>query len=239
MRASAENKVSWVCCDPHPPVPLNLKTNKKIIIGRHKNCDLRLLHSCVSRNHAAIRVVSGRALILEDLNSSNGTFVNGKKVTTYPLEVGDIIQIGPFEVDVRNEPFNTDASKYGTTNTEFLTTNRTAAMAGQIEKTPIVEVLQSIEFNGKTGTLYVETKRKDGFFVFASGRPISAIFGEESDVAAILAMLKLSKGNFILTDKVEPIDNGINCTITTILFEFSKRQDEESHSSSSATSLDL
>lgn len=237
MQASPENKVSWVCCDPHPPVPLNLKTNKKITIGRHKNCDLQLLHSCVSRNHAAIKVVSGRALILEDLGSSNGTFVNGKKVSTYPLEIGDVIQIGPFEIDVRKEPFNNDASKYGTTNTEFLTTSRTAAMAGQIEKTPIVEVLQSIEFNEKTGTLYVETKDKDGFFVFASGRPISAMFGEETNVSAILAMLNLSNGNFILSDKVEPIDTGINCTITNILFEFSRCQDEELHRSDSVAQV--
>jgi hypothetical protein len=176
---------------------------------------------------------------LEDLGSSNGTFVNGKKITTHPLEIGSNIQIGPFEVIIREKPYDNDASKYGVTNTEFLTTTRAAAMAGQIEKTPLVEVLQSIEFNEKTGTLYVETKHKDGFFVFAAGRPISAIFGEEVDVAAIISMLKLSKGNFILTDKVEPMDIGINCTITNILFEFSRYQDEEIHSSSSRNSLDL
>lgn len=229
MHQRTENKVSWVCCDPHQPIPFNLKTNRRITIGRHKDCDLQLLHSCISRNHAAIRVIGGRSLILEDLDSSNGTFLNGKKIAASHIKPGDVIQIGPFEIDIRDKPYSDDISKYGVTNTEFLTTNRAAAMTGKIEKTPLVEVLQSIEFNEKTGTLYVETKTEDGFFVFAEGRPISAIFGEKINIEAILNMLRLSKGNFTLTDNLEPLASDINCSITNILFEFSKQQDEQSH----------
>jgi hypothetical protein len=100
-------------------------------------------------------------------------------------------------------------------------------MAGQLEKTSIVEVLQSIEFHTKTGTLYIDSKDKDGFLVFVSGKPISAQFGDALNVAAVLEMLKITKGSFVLTDKVEPIDMGINTSITSILLEFSRIQDEK------------
>ncbi len=219
--------VVWICCDPLAPIPLDPKKNKRLVIGRHKDSDLQLPHTCVSRSHAVIKSISDRCLLLEDMGSSNGTFVNGKKVSAFPLEIGDTIQIGPYELELRPRPFDQENPTCGATNTNFLTTSRAAAMAGQIEKTSLIEVLQNIEFHDKTGTLYVEGKAKDGFLVFASGKPISAQFGDKDDVPAILEMLRLSKGTFVLTDKVEPIPMGINTTITRILLEFSRIQDEK------------
>ena len=222
------NEVVWVCCDPLPPVPLDAQKNKQLVIGRHKTAGLQLPHSCVSRAHATLKSISGRCLLLEDLGSSNGTFVNGKKITAFPIELGDIIQIGPYELEIKDQPFNQDNSKYGATDTNFLTTSRAAAMAGQIEKTSLIEVLQNIEFHDKTGTLYIDGKSKDGFLVFASGKPISAQYGDFLNIPAVIEMLKLSKGSFVLTDKVEPIDMGITISITRILLEFSRIQDEDS-----------
>ena len=224
------NKVVWVCCHPLTPAPISFQKNKKIILGRHKGCDLPLPHSSVSRNHAIIKVISGRCLLIEDNGSSNGTYVNGKKITAHPLELGDTIQIGPYEIEIKEKPFeDVDNPQYGITNTAFTTPNSVASMAGQIEKTPLVEILQSIEFNSKTGTLYVESKGSDddGFFVFVSGRPTSAIYGDLTDIPALIKMLKLRAGTFVLTDNVEPLSSNISCSITNILFEFSRVQDEE------------
>jgi hypothetical protein len=222
-----DTKIVWICCDPLSPVPLDLQKDKQLIFGRHKAAGFQLPHSCVSREHASLKTISGRCLLLEDLGSSNGTFVNGKKVSAFPVELGDIIQIGPYELEIRSKPFNQDNSKYGATNTDFLTTSRAATMAGHLEKTSLVEILQSIEFNCKTGTLYIDGKDRDGFLVFVSGKPISAQFGDLLNVPAVLDMLKISKGNFVLTDKVEPMDMGINTSITRILLEFSRIQDEK------------
>lgn len=66
-------------------------------IGR-ADCDLELANPVVSRFHAQIdRLPDGRVL-LRDNDSSNGTFVNGVRVTQHLLSVGETIQIGPYKL---------------------------------------------------------------------------------------------------------------------------------------------
>jgi pSer/pThr/pTyr-binding forkhead associated (FHA) protein len=62
-------------------------------IGR-KECDLILDDRLVSRRHAELKIVANK-LIIEDLTSKNGTWVNGKKVTRTELTPNDLISIGP------------------------------------------------------------------------------------------------------------------------------------------------
>jgi len=62
-------------------------------IGRQAGCDLLLSDSQISRVHARISLQDG-TFILEDLGSTNGTFVNGQRVHHHVLRSGDEIQIG-------------------------------------------------------------------------------------------------------------------------------------------------
>ena len=63
-------------------------------IGRGQTCEIRLPDDGVSRAHARI-LTEGDRILLDDLKSRNGTFLNGKKVTSMvPLADGDKIQIG-------------------------------------------------------------------------------------------------------------------------------------------------
>lgn len=64
-----------------------------VVIGRGEECDLRLDHADVSRRHARIHQTGGQFLI-EDLHTTNGTFVNGVMVKIAELHEGDLIQIG-------------------------------------------------------------------------------------------------------------------------------------------------
>ncbi|MEM9693745.1 MAG: FHA domain-containing protein [Myxococcota bacterium] len=68
------------------------------LLGRGTGVNLPLDDLGVSRRHARIRRWIGQAYVLEDLGSTNGTFVNGKRVDRRSLSAGDVIQIGP---DVR------------------------------------------------------------------------------------------------------------------------------------------
>ena len=64
------------------------------IVGRAANAAIRVVDDGISRNHARIRHDSN-GLMLEDLESRNGTFINGVRVTTgTPLNEGDKIQVG-------------------------------------------------------------------------------------------------------------------------------------------------
>ena len=83
--------VAWLCCDPLDPVPVVDKTT--LAIGRSPDCDLVLRHKSVSRKQAWIEVAD-RVLNFRDKGSSNGTFVNGEKVSKKRLKEGDRILVG-------------------------------------------------------------------------------------------------------------------------------------------------
>jgi len=68
---------------------------KHVLIGRLATSDLVLDHPEVSRRHALIRQVDEKYL-LEDLDSSNGTYLNDKPVKQAELHNGDLIQISKF-----------------------------------------------------------------------------------------------------------------------------------------------
>src|SRR4029453_1120569 len=55
----------------------------------------------ISKVHATIDLVDGR-LVIRDLESTNGTFVNGQQVTKHTLEDGDIIHIAHVEFCLRH-----------------------------------------------------------------------------------------------------------------------------------------
>jgi pSer/pThr/pTyr-binding forkhead associated (FHA) protein len=63
-------------------------------LGRHDDCIVRIKSSQVSRRHCEIHDVDGK-LMVRDLGSSNGTFVNGKRVLGQQnLKVGDELTVG-------------------------------------------------------------------------------------------------------------------------------------------------
>jgi diguanylate cyclase (GGDEF)-like protein len=69
-----------------------------LVIGRAPNAGLRIAEEGVSRHHARIRR-EAEAMFVEDLESRNGTYVNGERITgARSLEEGDKIQIGPVTV---------------------------------------------------------------------------------------------------------------------------------------------
>jgi hypothetical protein len=63
------------------------------IIGRGTEADIRLPDTGVSRKHVDVVLDSGTA-VAEDLGSTNGTLVNGRRISRQPLSDGDVIRIG-------------------------------------------------------------------------------------------------------------------------------------------------
>lgn len=72
---------------------VHLLNKSSISIGRGPECDIRLRSSSVSRCHAVLRI-SHDAVILEDMRSTNGCFVNGRRVTRQLLKDGDMLRLG-------------------------------------------------------------------------------------------------------------------------------------------------
>lgn len=77
-------------------------SGERMVIGRLKTCDICLQDANVSREHAALeREGSGWALV--DLGSTNGTLLNGERVSRTRLRDGDVMTIGVSELTF-NEP---------------------------------------------------------------------------------------------------------------------------------------
>jgi pSer/pThr/pTyr-binding forkhead associated (FHA) protein len=73
----------------------------KFVIGRNEDCELRPQSHLVSRRHCAILVGADSAAV-EDLGSTNGTFLNDEKlVGRHSLKSGDRIKVGLLEVEVQ------------------------------------------------------------------------------------------------------------------------------------------
>jgi len=79
-----------------------------VSIGRSRDNDVVIENLAVSRNHARIRHESGRYFV-SDLNSANGTFVNGVQVTRGELFHGDVIAIGKHKITFKCEALSDKA----------------------------------------------------------------------------------------------------------------------------------
>lgn len=80
------------------PIPLE---REEVILGRAVAADVRLNDSKVSRRHARLRTIKNPAdgtpeYVLTDLNSRNGTFLNGQKINQETLQHGDKITLGDY-----------------------------------------------------------------------------------------------------------------------------------------------
>jgi pSer/pThr/pTyr-binding forkhead associated (FHA) protein len=84
-----------VLCDGERALAEHLLDADETLIGRGHGCDLALPDDGASRQHAIVSWdAAAGAYAIEDLQSTNGTRVNGKRVRAAPLADGDRIQVG-------------------------------------------------------------------------------------------------------------------------------------------------
>ena len=104
-------------------------------IGRKDDNDIRIDNLAVSGHHARLLTIFEDSF-LEDLDSTNGTFVNGKPIDKHPLSNGDVIVIGKHELRYVNESANvsSDAEKTVMIRPKVQTTpSKKPAKGGDIE----------------------------------------------------------------------------------------------------------
>jgi hypothetical protein len=94
--------------EPEPPsdvVTLSFEgrevpvTGDRVVLGRSRECDIRLADANVSRRHAEVRHEEGTYWVI-DLGSTNGTELNGRRVERAELSDGDRITLGSTDVRV-------------------------------------------------------------------------------------------------------------------------------------------
>jgi len=84
-------------------MPINLQPNQSIIIGKQGNQLIKITDPTVSRRHCMLTCVGNGDFILEDIGSSNGTFVNGLPVTSTNkarVKLSSTLTMGNFKTTV-------------------------------------------------------------------------------------------------------------------------------------------
>jgi predicted component of type VI protein secretion system len=76
-----------VCVGPDIPV-----SRGTVMVGRHPECDVQLDSRRVSRRHCVIAMVRGD-VVVRDLGSTNGTWINGRRVAAGWIRPGDEVSI--------------------------------------------------------------------------------------------------------------------------------------------------
>lgn len=73
-----------------------------VSLGRHADNDICITNKSVSGHHARIFTYFNTSYI-EDLDSTNGTFLNGKKVYKHIIHPGDTIQLGQHTIKITDK----------------------------------------------------------------------------------------------------------------------------------------
>jgi len=100
--------------------------NTSCVIGRHPGSDIQLDESIISRRHARI-IPEKNTWVIEDLGSTNGTFIGGKRITHTRITGNEEISIGPYRIAV--EDLGPDADDTAVVPPEGPDTTQTGAVA--------------------------------------------------------------------------------------------------------------
>jgi pSer/pThr/pTyr-binding forkhead associated (FHA) protein len=141
-----------------------LEEKREIIVGRSSDLDMVLVEEMVSRRHARIQLVDG-SVNIDDLGSTNGTFVNGERVTHAELQEGDRVLIGSNILKVvATDSTGPIGSPMDGVQTRAATRSggSDARMSGNLEEIPLPDLLQLFGTSRKTGTLVVTSEGKVG-----------------------------------------------------------------------------
>lgn len=164
-----------------------LKGDKQLIIGRSSELDIVLVEDMVSRKHAKITLAGGK-ITIEDLGSTNGTFVNGEKVKSSRLKEGDRILVGTSILKLvkagANAPELSDAQVKQ--NLEQVAAVQSArqtktAMTGKIEEVPLPDLLQLFHTSKKNGVLVVSNEQ-EGKIYLRQGKVYYAVINDNHDL---------------------------------------------------------
>jgi hypothetical protein len=211
-----------------------LSEGVRVVVGRSSDLDMVLVEEMVSRRHAYIQMRTG-VVHVEDLGSTNGTFVNGERVEKASLTEGDRLLIGTSIlklVAVDDVPPGSRRNLHQVAlGTESVPNPQmpgsVARMTGNLEEIPLPDLMQLFGTSRKDGTLVIHSTHvgrlhlRAGELVDASieGAPITA-------KKAAYRMLGWSTGTFAL----EPIDPdarpSMQMNAQAYLMEGFRQQDE-------------
>lgn len=213
-----------------------LSEGREVLVGRSSDLDMVLVEEMVSRRHARIELEGG-VLTIEDLGSTNGTFVNGEKVLRAELNEGDRVLIGTsiLKVVVGSERDGASMGQRpevhaGKRVTVRQQTEDGPRMRGSIEEIPLPDLLQLFGTSRKNGVLVIRTESGIGRIFLTEGQIQHAAMEGHDQLPAlkvIYRMLTWKRGVFELDPPHDkPFENPLRVTVQEVLMEGFRHLDE-------------
>lgn len=128
-------------------------------IGRRPGSDILLDNLAVSGNHATIFTI-GEDSFIQDLNSTNGTFVNNKKIGKHHLENGDVVTIGSHSITYLNENAAKSAPNFA--KTVIISSQKQEDIMAQVAKASAAPVAAREPETPKQGSLFILSGSNNG-----------------------------------------------------------------------------
>jgi pSer/pThr/pTyr-binding forkhead associated (FHA) protein len=213
-----------------------LEEGRQIVIGRSSDLDMVLVEEMVSRRHAQI-TMSGGVITIEDLGSTNGTFVNGEKIQQATLREGDRVLVGTSILKVVSVPLDATrtegsgaARRPAPTLQHRTVMGEAPRMTGNIEEIPLPDLLQLFGTSKKNGVLVIRTETLTGRVYLNQGLVSHAAIEGMPQLSAPKAayrMLAWQSGVFELDPPAaEEPENPWNASVQSLLMEGFRQQDE-------------
>jgi pSer/pThr/pTyr-binding forkhead associated (FHA) protein len=187
-----------------------LRMDREIIVGRSSDLDMVLVEDMVSRKHAKI-TASGDQIVIQDLGSTNGTFVNGEKIKKARLKEGDRILIGTSIIKLvavdTSQVVSEEAArqKLEQTGQRRSVSGANKPMSGSIDEIPLPDLLQLLSTSRKSGVLSVRGEGGHGRIYLRKGQIYYSTIDDSFDLSprkAAFRMLTWATGTF----ELEPPD---------------------------------
>jgi hypothetical protein len=208
------------------PLPPDLT----IVIGRVNDADLLLLDEKISRKHAKISTHGGRVMI-EDLASRNGTFVNGVKITSMELQEGDKIVVGSSTIQLASVA-DVKARLPQPSVVPGIPSPAAASplISGSIHEMPLPDLLQLFSSSRKSGVLTIRSNQGIGKIYLRDGHVYYAEIESNLQVKlykAFYRMFRWTEGAFDLQPIGEHhVTEEIAETTTSLMLEGMRQLDE-------------
>ena len=216
-----------------------LSDSGEMLVGRSGDVQIVLSEDMVSRRHARI-AYDGQRITIEDLGSTNGTFVNGEKIKRADLKEGDRVLIGSsiFKV-VQAETSSGSARRRP--DDPGLGRTQARTMTGALEEIPLPDVLQLLGSSKKTGWLVIQAQQGVGRIRLRKGAIVQATIDGLEGVGHIKCahrILGWTHGTFALEPADEtPAAEEIDLAVHELLMEGLRQMDEYNHLSASLPDL--
>ncbi len=214
-----------------------LDDGREVIVGRSSDLDMVLVEEMVSRRHARIQLHDG-TINIDDLGSTNGTFVNGERITHAELQEGDRVLIGSNILKVVSTDEAADAApaieRQAQLNRAHSRPASDARMSGSLDEIPLPDLLQLFGSSRKTGTLTVTSEGKVGRIHLREGLlhyiEAETANGESMPMSGrkvVYRMLSWQGGVFELTpEDPRTFDNPVDASVQEVLMEGFRQKDE-------------